>query len=419
MDERIDTSSETPAKNGSGFAPIAFIVASLAFMAILILRGGVLNSAALLPNPRAGTQPSSNSEARLLYNRYCSVCHGAGGGGDGPAAIVLDPRPRDFRLGKYRLISTTNGVPSRQDLVRTIRNGMPGTSMPAWRHFSDHQVQALAEYCSSVTTDSLKQQLGARKLKPAVLDSIIKSKTTAGAGITIPTEPPVTPAELAKGRVLFEANCAKCHNSDGSGKLDPTWKTDEGFPIASRNFTANIFKGGGRGADLYTRISTGLPGTPMASFASLGSDDIWCLVHYVQSFRGAHPKPDSGRHDVLVRIEARRFAWNFRHAGPDKKLDTADDIVTNGLLHIPVGKRVSFEMISADVPHTLWIPALRLKQNVVPGRITTGSIQANELGDYGIGCAAACGVGREVMTGTLIVESPAEFDRFLTNSGAP
>jgi high-affinity iron transporter len=169
---------------------------------------------------------------------------------------------------------------------------MPGTSMPAWRSLSDQQVESVADYVYAFTKETIRQQLVAKKLKPAVVDSILKSKTTPGDAVKVPPEPAVNPVELEKGRVLFEANCAKCHNSDGTGKQDPAWKTDEGYPIASRNFTANVFKGGGRGIDLYTRVSTGLAGTPMASFGSLPPDDIWRLVHYVQTLADpSRPKP--------------------------------------------------------------------------------------------------------------------------------
>jgi mono/diheme cytochrome c family protein len=160
--------------------------------------------------------------------------------------------------------------------------------MPGWRQLSESQTTALADYISTFTRDAITQQLTAKKLKPAVIESILKSKTTPAKPIAVPPEPAVTKAELEKGRVLFEANCVRCHNADGRGKVDPTFKTDEGFPIASRDFTSSTFKGGSRGIDLFIRISTGIPGTPMSSFGSLPPDDVWRLVHYVQSFAGRH-----------------------------------------------------------------------------------------------------------------------------------
>jgi len=126
-----------------------------------------------------------------------------------------------------------------------------------------------------------------------------------------------------------------------------------------------------------------------------------------------HVKQEIPKHDCLVRIEGRQFAWNFRHAGKDGKLDTADDIVTNGQLHVPVGKVVKFELISRDVVHSFWCPNLRLKQDAVPGRVIPGWFDANKIGDYGIGCAELCGTGHGVMSATLVVESQEDYDKFL------
>jgi len=117
--------------------------------------------------------------------------------------------------------------------------------------------------------------------------------------------------------------------------------------------------------------------------------------------------------DVLVRIEAQQFAWNFRHAGADMTLDTADDVVTNGQLHVPVGKVVRLEMVSKDVVHSFWAPNLRLKQDVVPGRTITGWFKAEKIGHYGIGCAQLCGTGHGVMQATLVVESQSDYDEFM------
>src|SRR5215203_6744661 len=150
MDKNVRTSS--------GLAAIAIIIASLALLAILAFRGKMLGSAI------------TSSDGAALYNGHCAVCHGESGKGDGPVAALLDPRPRDFSIGKYRLISTTNGIPSKSDIIRTIRNGMPGTSMTAWRHLSDHDVELLADQTFAFTKDAMKQQLAAKKLKTAVLE---------------------------------------------------------------------------------------------------------------------------------------------------------------------------------------------------------------------------------------------------------
>lgn len=127
-----------------------------------------------------------------------------------------------------------------------------------------------------------------------------------------------------------------------------------------------------------------------------------------------HIKQELPKHDCLVRIEGRQFAWNFRHAGKDGILDTADDIVTNGQLHVPIGKVIKFELISRDVVHSFWVPNLRLKQDAVPGRVIPGWFDANKTGEFGIGCAELCGAGHGVMAATLVVESQEQYDKFLS-----
>ncbi len=68
-----------------------------------------------------------------LYRRHCLHCHGVSGAGDGPTAEFLYPRPRDYRKGLFKFTSTPLGEkPTREDLRKTIRYGLHGTSMPAF-----------------------------------------------------------------------------------------------------------------------------------------------------------------------------------------------------------------------------------------------------------------------------------------------
>jgi mono/diheme cytochrome c family protein len=210
------------------------------------------------------------------------------------ASSMLDPRPRDFRKGFYRLISSTNGVPTPQDVQRTIRSGIPGTGMPSFAHLRANEVEALAAYVFSFTRHSVRERLVARKTKPEKIEALVAAKATAQQPVRVPPEPVSSAAALARAKQMFAETCAACHGADGTGMWDPLWRTEEGFPIASRNFTAGVFKGGRSGADLYTRIYTGMPGTPMPSFATLPEEEIWALVHYVQSLAAAPSSPATG-----------------------------------------------------------------------------------------------------------------------------
>jgi mono/diheme cytochrome c family protein len=78
----------------------------------------------------AGTAPTSPQALALgkqVFLKQCAPCHGATGAGDGEASWLLYPRPRNFRMGKFRLISTWDGVPTDDDLFETITRGIPGS----------------------------------------------------------------------------------------------------------------------------------------------------------------------------------------------------------------------------------------------------------------------------------------------------
>jgi cytochrome c oxidase subunit 2 len=120
-------------------------------------------------------------------------------------------------------------------------------------------------------------------------------------------------------------------------------------------------------------------------------------------------KGESPRSDFVVRITAKQFNWNFTYPGPDGKFGTADDITTENDLHVPVGEVVRFELQSGDVIHSFFVPSLRLKQDVVPGRTIRGWFEATERGSYEIACSELCGFGHYSMHGNVIVQTRVEY----------
>ena len=83
-----------------------------------------------------------------LYRKHCLHCHGVSGAGDGPTAAVPLPPPRDYRQGIFKFTSTANGAkPTRDDLRKTIRYGLHGTSMPAFEALmSDAEIEQVIDY---------------------------------------------------------------------------------------------------------------------------------------------------------------------------------------------------------------------------------------------------------------------------------
>ena len=116
-------------------------------------------------------------------------------------------------------------------------------------------------------------------------------------------------------------------------------------------------------------------------------------------------KQDLPPADATVRIVAQQWAWSFVHPGPDGVLDTADDIKTVDELRLENDKTYHYLLESRDVLHDFSVPAFRLKQDAIPGRIITGWFKPILAGRYDIQCAEICGIGHGIMAGTVLVEN--------------
>jgi Cytochrome c len=97
------------------------LVPKAAGLAIVMLSSVDLAIAATAP-----TSPEALASGKQVFVKQCAPCHGSEGRGDGEAAYLLYPRPRNFHPGRFRLVSTWEGVPSDDDLFQTISRGMPG-----------------------------------------------------------------------------------------------------------------------------------------------------------------------------------------------------------------------------------------------------------------------------------------------------
>jgi len=229
--------------------------------------GGVRPAAAAAPDLGSEAQRQSG---KALYDRYCSQCHGDKGDGQGPAAIHLDPMPRDFSRGKFKVRTTPSGaLPTHQDIMRIIKTGMPYTSMPAWPKLSDQQLSDLAYHIKTYSSDFANADL-----VPAPVD--------------LPAPPAPGKDAATAGRTMYEeSGCLRCHGDKGrgDGQSAPTLKDDWGRPIRPADLTQRwSWRGGGTRADLYRTISTGFNGTPMPSYAdALTPEQRWLLVDYIMA----------------------------------------------------------------------------------------------------------------------------------------
>lgn len=106
------------------------------------------------PQMVAGEEISAATleNGRTLFGRYCASCHGADGGGNGPASAQLKHPPRDLRRGEFAYVNDPlTGRPSHAALVSTIREGVVERGMPAWKGLRDEDLEALARYVETLS----------------------------------------------------------------------------------------------------------------------------------------------------------------------------------------------------------------------------------------------------------------------------
>jgi cytochrome c oxidase subunit 2 len=125
--------------------------------------------------------------------------------------------------------------------------------------------------------------------------------------------------------------------------------------------------------------------------------------------------PEGG---ITIRATARQFNWDFTYPGPDGQFETPDDIQFGNELHVPVGENIHVELRSKDVIHSFFIPTVRLKQDILPGRVIKAWFNATTPGRYELPCAELCGFGHYTMRGFLVVQTPDDYQRWLAEQAA-
>lgn len=276
-------------------------------------------------HPAAGPVSSDQQGNQFgLFRKHCAHCHGLSGDGAGPSAVFLDPYPRDFRRGIFKYKSTPGPMapPTHDDLLRGIRNGCPGTAMPAFNLLTDPELESLVQYVKYLSIrgeverallfdsiDQLEDEYDrlidpalqekdpdefAEQLAPILgqLRRVIQRWLDAPNQVTPVPPPPAdweSPDAVRRGKALFNgkvANCAKCHGETGRGDGENVDYDDWGreiinpqnpdsvkpylalgalapYPARPRNLEHGVYHGGSRPEDLYRRILNGISGTPM------------------------------------------------------------------------------------------------------------------------------------------------------------
>lgn len=205
-----------------------------------------------------------------LFKRRCAICHGIEGDGKGEGAYMLQTKPRDFTAGVYKFRSTPTGsLPSDEDLYITITRGIRGTAMVPQTGLTASEKWSVIYYIKTLSGRFSREEH----------DTLVKIPE-AGSPV----------AELIKkGQAVYDrARCWECHGTEGRGNGPKAEKLrdDWGYRISPRDFKYEPFKRGLTTEDIFLTVTTGLDGTPMASFGdSLNKEELLSVAAYVKSLQ--------------------------------------------------------------------------------------------------------------------------------------
>lgn len=282
-----------------------------------------------------------------LYREHCVHCHGVSGDGAGHTAVFLKPYPRDYRKGTFKFTSTAAGMrPTTEDIVDTLRHGVPGTAMPSFLLLPQDELEALAEYVKYLAirgeTEALltsliveEEEELSRDLLVESVEPVLAEWTAAADSVVAPQQrAPLTPEQLAKsiedGRKLFlnekDVKCVGCHGPTGLGDGGQVNYDDWNKPKADlspdnvaelytlpmqrndpRNLRLGVYRGGRRPLDIFRRIHASVKGSGMPNFGPSGGnkgtltdEQIWSLVDFVMSLPYQPESNPYSRHEATA-----------------------------------------------------------------------------------------------------------------------
>ena len=107
-----------------------------------------------------------------------------------------------------------------------------------------------------------------------------------------------------------------------------------------------------------------------------------------------------------INVVGKQWMWKIQHQEGNREINE---------LHVPVDRAVKLTLASEDVIHSFFVPAFRVKQDVVPGRFVTEWFQPTRLGAYHFFCSEYCGADHSMMQGTVFVMTPADYEIWLAH----
>lgn len=122
-------------------------------------------------------------------------------------------------------------------------------------------------------------------------------------------------------------------------------------------------------------------------------------------FHNSRPPADA----MEIMVTGKQWMWKVQHPSGKREINN---------LTVPMGQPVKLTMTSEDVIHSFFIPAFRIKQDVLPGRYTRMWFEATKPGRYHLFCAEFCGTEHSLMGGWVDVVTPAEYEEWVKGDGA-
>jgi cytochrome c oxidase subunit II len=110
---------------------------------------------------------------------------------------------------------------------------------------------------------------------------------------------------------------------------------------------------------------------------------------------------------IEVYVVGKQWMWKIQHSTGQREINE---------LHVPVGRKVKLIMTTEDAIHDFFVPAFRMKADLIPGKYTTEWFEATKTGTFHLFCAEYCGMNHSGMIGSVIVMEPREFDNWLSGN---
>ncbi len=129
---------------------------------------------------------------------------------------------------------------------------------------------------------------------------------------------------------------------------------------------------------------------------------VWGATLYFDSYT-----PPANAHEIYV--VGKQWMWHIQHPSGQREINE---------LHVPVGEPIKLTMATEDVIHSFYIPAFRIKKDVVPGRYSTMWFEATKPGEYHLFCAEYCGTKHSQMIGKVVVMEQADYQNWLSGGSA-